>query len=323
MRSTSLRLLSGIILLFSVSKGFAQTGADLLIKPWSDAKTFEARGDALFTNDGHVKKSDEDFTLNKFEIEGRFRVIPGEVISPRVGVDYKFLDLGGDFHKLPDQLTDQSIALGAGILEKNGWIFAVKVGVGYAGPSPYQDGNAFYGLFDFIVGHEIDENSQIGFVIDYDGNRSNYRDIPIPGFAYRFWTYNHQINVALGFPYTSIEFHPTKDSRIEAVYSVPDDLRILASYEFIPQWSVFGSVSRTIDTFYWDDTKDVTDRLFFQQRRAELGIQYSPTPLIDARIAVGYAWDQEFSVGFSASNTDLVADISDEPYLRAGLVWKY
>jgi len=312
------------MIVLGCSTVWGQTGADLLIKPWSDdVSAIEARGDALVLSQGYVRKSDDDFTLSKYEAEGRFRIIPGEVISPRVGFDFKFFDIGGHSSVLPNQLTDESVALGAGILEKNGWIFAVKGGVGYAGSSPFSDGNAFYGLFDFVVGHEIDKNSQIGFVLDYDGNRSNYRDIPLPGFAYRFWTYKHQIQLAIGFPYNSIEFHPTTNTTFEAVYSIPDDLRIFASYEFIPHWSVFGSVSRTIDTFYSDATKDVTDRLFFQQRRAEMGVQFSPVKNLDFRLAAGYAWDQEFSVGFSASNTDLVADISDEPYIRAGVVWKY
>jgi len=56
-----------------------------------------------------------------------------------------------------------------------------------------------------------------------------------------------------------------------------------------------NSVSRTIDTFYLNTTEDVTDRLFFQQRRVEIGVQYSPYPMLEFRLAGGYAWDQEFS----------------------------
>ncbi len=313
-----------VIVVLSSSVLYAQTGPDLLIKPWSDtARTFEVGGDALVLDKGYSKKSDHDFTLSQYEVEGRFRIIPGEVISPRVGFDYKLFDLGGSVPELPKQLTDESIALGAGIYKEGGLILAVKGGIGYAGPDPFTDGNAFYGLFDFIIGYDIDENSQIGFVLDYNGNRSSYRDVPLPGFAYRFWQYNHQVLVALGFPYTSIEFHPTKQIKLEATYSIPDDLQLFGSYEIIPHCSVYGSLSRTINTFYLDTTQNVQDRLYFQQRRAELGVQYSPRPDFDFRLAVGYAWDQEFSIGFSSSNTDLLADISDEPYVRAGIVWKY
>ncbi|CAN5595243.1 hypothetical protein BH10PLA1_BH10PLA1_19960 [soil metagenome] len=324
MRFTSLRLIVGIFLLFCASTGFAQTGADLLIKPWPEGvKDFEVRGDALSLSQGYVKKTDNNFTLAQYETEGRFRIIPGEVISPRVGFDAKYFDLGGGYKQLPGQLSDTSIALGAGVLEKNGWIFALKAGVGYAGPQPFTDGNAFYGLFDFVVGHKIDDNSQIGFVLDYDGNRSTYRDVPLPGFAYRFWTYRHQIQIAVGFPYDSIELHPTQNTSVELVFSIPDDLRIFAAYEFIPHWSAFGTVYRTIDTFYWDQTANVNDRLFFQQRRAELGIQYSPNEALDFRLAAGYAWDQTFGTGFTANNTDRIAAIADEPYVRFGIVWKY
>jgi len=320
----SLRAAITLLVIFSGSAAWAQTGPELLIKPWSDnASTFETRGDAMYQADGHANKTDEKFTLSQYELEGRFRIIPGEVVSPRVGFDVKYFDIGGNVSGVPDQLSDQSIALGAGLYQKGGLILAAKAGIGYAGPTPFSDGNAFYGLFDFIIGYDIDENQQFGLVLDYNGNRSSYRDIPLPGFAYRFWTYNRKVQVALGFPYDSVEFHPTKQIKLEAVYSIPDDLRLFGSYEFIPHWSLFGGVSRTINTFYLDTTQDTTDRLFFQQRRAEMGIQFSPRPDFDFRLAAGYAWDQEFSIGFSSSNTDLVADVSDEPYVRFGLEWKY
>jgi hypothetical protein len=323
MRFTSLCLLGAALLITTGSSLLAQTGADLLIRPWSDdAKTVESRADALFLGDSHVKESGEDFSLARYEAEGRFRIIPGEVKSPRVGFDYKLLDMGSGISGVPDQLVDASVALGAGVLKQSGWIVAVKGGVGYAGSSPFSDGNAFYGLFDFVIGYEFDETSQFGFVLDYDGNRSNYRDVPIPGFAYRFWNERYGAQIAIGFPYSSIEIKPTSKWSIEAVYSVPDDLRLSTSYELIPHWSLFGSVSRTIDTFYLNTTEDVTDRLFFQQRRIEIGVQYSPYPMLEFRLAGGYAWDQEFSTGFSASNTDLVADVSDAPYVHIGVIWK-
>ncbi len=319
-----LKWLLGVIVVLSGSVLHAQTGIDLLIKPWSDdAGTFEASVDALVLDKGHSQKTDHDFTLSQYEVEGRVRLIPGEVKSPRLGFDYKFFDLGGSVPGLPKQLTDESIALGAGILQQGGLILAVKGGIGYAGPAPFSDGNAFYGLFNFVIGYEIDDNSQIGFMVDYDGNRSSYRDIPIPGFAYRFWRYNHQLQLAVGFPYNSIEYRPTKQIKLELTYNIPDDLLLFGSYEIIPHWSVYGSVGRTTDTFYLDSTQNVQDRLFFQQQRVELGVQFSPQPDFDFRLAVGYAWDQEFSIGFSRRNTDLVADISDEPYVRAGIVWKY
>jgi hypothetical protein len=324
MHFKSLRCIAIGILLLAGSPVLAQTGADLLIKPWpDDVRELEVRGDALFLGPTHVKKSGDDFTLGMYEAEGRFRIIPGEVVSPRVGFDVKYFDLNKSNNGLPDQLTDQSVALGAGVLKTNGWIFALKGGIGYAGPTPFTDGNAFYGLFDFVVGKQLSENSQIGFVVDYDGNRSKYRDIPIPGFAYRFWNDPRDIEVAIGFPYTSIDFHPIPHSTFSAVLSIPDDLSIYGSYEVIPNWSVFGSISKTIDTFYLDSTASVRDRLFFQQRRAEVGVAYTPNDFFDFRLAAGYAWDQEFSVGFSSSRTTLVEDIADKPYVRLGLVWKY
>ncbi len=324
MRTTSLRLLGGMIVLIFASRGFAQTGADLLVKVWPDhVKDFEFRGDGLFLGDAHVKQSDQTFTLAKYETEGRFRIIPGETISPRVGFDLRYFNLGGSPAGVPNQLIDSSVALGAGIAQKDGWIYAVKVGAGYAGPNPFSDGNAYYSLFDFVIGKDLDENHQIGFVLDYDGNRSSHRDIPLPGFAYRVWTYSHRVQVTLGFPYTSIEFKPNRQTTFEAVYSAPDDYRISFGWEFIPDWSAFASVGRSIDSFYSNDLANSSDRIFFQQRRAEIGLKYTPNDLLSFSLAGGFAWDQEFSEGFSTSSTHLLGDISDEPYIRFVVTWQY
>ena len=57
----------------------------------------------------------------------------------------------------------------------------------------------------------------------------------------------------------------------------------------------------------------------FQQRRAEVGLRWEPRKDFLFSVAGGYAFGQEFSTGFDARDTDLVADVSDEPYLRFGV----
>jgi len=60
----------------------------------------------------------------------------------------------------------------------------------------------------------------------------------------------------------------------------------------------------------------------FQEREAEIGVTYR---LHDAGVgekdieftaAIGYAFSRELSVGFDSNNSRMLADVSDEPYVR-------
>ena len=71
-------------------------------------------------------------------------------------------------------------------------------------------------------------------------------------------------------------------------------------------------------TFFVDGLPENYDRLFFQQRRAEVGVRWEPRKDFNFSLAVGYAFGQEFSTGFDFRQTDEFTDVSDEPYVRVG-----
>lgn len=320
MRITSLGI---AVVLLLAPLASAQTGPDLMIRPWPKGDVLETRGEAAILGQGHVKLSDEDFTLARYSAEGRYRLYPNERADPRLGFEAKYLDIGGHYDVLPGQFSDHSVAFGMGVSDNNGWLAGASIGIGYAGVSPYNDGNGLYGKFDFAIGKTLSENQEIGFVLNYDGNRSVYRDVPLPGFAYRLRLYEQRMLLVVGFPYTSVNYKPDDRWTFEATWSIPDDFRVFVSYRVAPNFNVFARVTDQVDSFFWNDLPNDEDRIFFQQRRAELGLEFEPIEDLRATLAFGYAWDQEFSTGYNASETDLIADTSDEPYLRIGIDWRY
>src|SRR5436305_4346251 len=109
-------------ILFAVT-AHAQTSAGLLVKPWPDkSQLFEGHADAFFFEAGHVHRTDSSTRLNQYESTGRFRVLPGNEISPRVGYDFFFLDTHINSARIPRQLSDESVAFGTGIFKKVNWI---------------------------------------------------------------------------------------------------------------------------------------------------------------------------------------------------------
>ena len=163
-----------IAILLFVSSASAQTGPDLMVKPWPDkGQISDGSADDYFFNAGHTRQDGSSFRLADYESQGRFRILPGNEISPRIGYDFLLLDNHTNSPRIPKQLSDDSVAFGTGIAKwGDGWVAGVTVGIGYAGSSAFDIGRGWYGKADIIVAKEISDTDAIGLVLDYDGNRA-------------------------------------------------------------------------------------------------------------------------------------------------------
>ena len=296
----------------------AQTGSTLMLKPWAPEKLAEAQGSGIFENQGHTSNGN-DFQLSMYESYGRVRMFPGKEASPRIGYDFLALDIDSNDPALPDQLYDQSISAGTFVWQQNGWVAGVTAGVGYAGDSPFGDGNGWYYLASIGIGKELDKahESILAFVIDYDGNRTLFRDIPLPGVEY-VYRFDPTIRFTVGLPVTGVLWTPIDKLTIEANYTLTDRFDASVTYDVVKQFSVFGRLDTRREAF-WIDGADGDDRLIFQQRRVEAGVKFNPIENLSIVASGGYAFGQEFSFGWSERSSDEVADVSDELFFRVGL----
>ena len=170
----------GLLLTTAVVR--AQTGPDLLIKPWPRDRVVETESSAIFYNETTTGNAPDDgssryarFTLNEYSSEGRARLFPRDEnvrADPRFGYNVEYLKLDTNDPNLPKKLTNESIAFGMGIADYDGWLAGISAGIGYAGAGAFQDGNGYYGRADLAVGRDLDKNTTFGVVLDYDGNRS-------------------------------------------------------------------------------------------------------------------------------------------------------
>ena len=314
----------GAPLLAGASGAMAQTNSALLVTPFPKEETHVSETTALFLESGHVAESgvDEDFQLGIYGSTGRFRLIPGELKSPRIGYDVTYLDLDTSFEGLPERLVDQSVAVGFPIAQIDDWIFGASLGVGYAGDGGYGDGDAWYGLASVAAFRQLDDKTGLAFVLDYDGNRTFLPDVPLPGFAY-IKQVQDRLRMTVGVPVSSIEWTPSDRLTVELSYYIPEDVRVDIGYEIVDDIVIFGRARQQRDGFYFDGLPENHDRILFEQRRAEAGIRYEPWQGFNFDIALGYAWSTEFSEGFDSRESNEIADVSDEPYLRAGLELRF
>lgn len=264
-------LVSILMLLSLVSPSVrAQTGPDLLVKPWPEKEQFfDGSADGYFYNAGHLKDTHNAFQLFDYESTGRFRILPGNEISPRLGYDVTFLDTHSHNKQVPDQLSDESIAIGTGIAKWDKWVAGITLGVGYAGTSAFDVGSGWYGKADLVVAREINDNDAVGFILDYDGHRTYLPDVPLPGvgFSHRF---DPKLQMVAGIPFSSVSWKPVEHVDLELQYYLLQDFKASLGYEFIKGWTAFGKFDFIRDAFETPGLgKD--HRLLFYERRVGIG----------------------------------------------------
>jgi len=300
----------------------AQTGAALLVKPWPETnQVFEGAANSYFNTAGHIKESNNPFQLFEYESVGRFRIIPGNEISPRIGYDMKFFDNHTHNRQIPDQLSDESVALGTGIAKSEDWLFGITLGVGYAGSSAFDNGAGWYGKADLVIAREMSDTDALGIIIDYDGHRTYLPDFPLTGFGYSH-RFDPALQMVLGIPYSSIDWKPIKNVEVHGEYDLLTDMRINVGYEFVKHWIVYTRYDYERDAFSVSGLgKD--HRLLFFDRRAEVGVRFAPDQHLALKLGIGYSWGGDFTSGFDFRSDNRLADFSDTPYLRGGLELRY
>lgn len=313
-----------VLALLIASPAFAQTGSELLLKPFPKELGFDGSADLSFAENGHAQKTNQDFQLSTYELDGRVRLSPGDLASPRIGYDLKFLNLDTSIPKLPNQLVDMSVGIATPIGKYEDWIFAVQGSVGYAGDSFFGDGNGYYGKASIVAVKQLNKSDALVFGIDYDGNRTYKPDVPLPGFAY-IKRIRSDLLLTLGVPVTSIEWEPAEHVRVQFSYLLLDNVEGRVGYEVAKGLELYGSAAQRSDAFFLDGLGAGNARLLFQQRRAEMGVAYRLKDAgigdrdVELNAAVGYAWNGEFSTGYDQSDSRLLAKVSDVPYVRFGL----
>jgi hypothetical protein len=292
----------------------AQTGPALLLKPLlSEEETWESRGDALFLSSAEAEGV--DFDMSVVEVSGRFRE-QRERFIPRIGWDLAYYSLRSDTPTLDQDLLDTSVAVGLELGEYYNFRSGLTVGVGYAGNAPFGEGDAYYAKATLVLGKKLHRRTDLALVIDYDGNRTVFPDIPLPGIVYRH-EFDPRLSYVIGVPLSSVTWRPSEQWLIELTWNLVDRIDARVEYKLFKEATIFANVERREEGFTVDGLAD-NDRLLFEQKRAEVGVRVQPWEHTSFLLAGGYAFGSDFSIGFDQRDSEKLADISDEYYFRAG-----
>jgi hypothetical protein len=279
-------------------------------------------GNPIFESSGHIGGTDRN---DNIEVQwsdnwGAVRLDKTNQDSPFVAYRFLIGQMNTQTPLIRSTMDDVELAAGFHLGTLAGWKISTILGAGYDSTQPFVNEKGIFGIGDITAVHPINEHNSFLLSVDYNGNNAFLQDVPLPGFA--FIHHDEKLDFTLGYPDCRVVYRPVDKVIIRASYSVPYTAGIAAEYVPWQHFGFYGSAGNTMQGIVIAK-QDSIDRQFFQMRRVELGLRLIYTPLIDAGIGIGYAFDQGFSEGYDIRSLRNIAHISNEPYISLVLHGKF
>jgi hypothetical protein len=246
---------------------------------------------------GHTDAS-ADYQLTLVDLTARYRLAPDQKIDPRLGASLTYLNFDSDDPRLPDAMLDTSLASRLRRLRK-----PVRLAGG-----PHRRRRLRrrrrprrqlllrrqrlvpQGLLR--PRKKYNKTDAILLVLDYDANRTYKPDIPFPGVAFQKLIFGNpdpdvtggpfapQLLLTLGLPYTAIHWEPYDRLSFDVSYLIPDDFTARIDYDLATKrrtLGVYAGLDFRRNAFHANTLRHGDDRILFYQRRAEVGVRWTPT----------------------------------------------
>ena len=281
---------------------------------WDDQPHWADTTDELIViNKSRDKLSDTGVGIFYWDSHGRIKLDRDDP-NPKVSIGYRVLtmEIDSQLGSLPGGASDVAVvtAVELGRLNEQ-WTLHLIGGVGTANDNHFANEDAIYGIGTLHATQTIDPTRRLHVGLNYYGNRSIFPDVPLPYLMYE-QRVDETMAVVLGVPASSLRWQPVEGVAVELKYLVPVTLEARAAFYITPDLSVFAHYKSSRDGFYVHNRGN--RRLFYEMDRVSAGVRWV-SRLLDLSVAVGYAFDQEFTLGWDVRDTDTVADLSDEVFL--------
>lgn len=303
-------IFAGLTFLSVAASG--QTTSEMLISPWY-GDVFESQTDLFLFPSGHLTPGTGTAKLTEVDSQGRWR-FNQEDRAPAMGYGLHVIALGSEQQIVPPTLTDVSGGGAIPLGSIGGWDIDAEAGGGYAGNHVFSDGAAWYGRGTVLATHSFSADRELQFLVEYDGNRSTFPDVPLPGVEYRD-KLNDWFSFIVGYPTTSVTFKPVAPLECTFNWYIPESFDANLEYTFSPHWSVVGTFAAT-DLPFHSTTLPSDRRLFFLQNRFEAAVRWTLGDSFNVLVAAGYGFDRRLSSGWDERKLMPIASLSDQPYLR-------
>lgn len=300
-----------VVLLLTCGSAVAQTGAGLMLEPWKDGQRLEFSFDTRYFNQVSTTGVAGSSDVWEHESEARWRLDPEKAGSLSIGHEISYFD----WQRNAPDLVDESVAAGMRVYQDETWAVDVVAGVGIAGHPVYEHDEAIYFMGDTIATMNLDEKSSLLFFLNYNGNRSVWPDVPLPGIAYQRRS-SETLSYMVGVPRSSIHWQPMEQVKVGVAYTLPLTFDLSADWEFVERWHLFGMFENRFWAFQVQEIN--YQRLMLEQKRVETGLKWDICEHATLVLAGGYAFDMRQTTGFDVFSDRNEVWSSDEFYGRAG-----
>jgi hypothetical protein len=299
---------------------FAQTRSGLMLIPMPPEEVADLK---LEVNQYLQSETDTgfDYDMRLIAARGRILLAPSDKRrSPRLGWDFLHIDTETDDPRIPDDLTEASVAVGFGF-PAGGWILGFTAGIGFAGDQAF-NGRGAYGLASISGTKRLGERDILQLGLDFDGNRPIFPDVPLPVAIWtRIWS--AKLRTSLGFPFLGIQWKPAdwfsfSFRGVPGIFQTGD-----VTFHVHEKWDLFVRYRGANFRFFIDNFSNDNRRLFYTEQRAEFGITWRPTNEMDVIFTVGWAFEREYSVGWDVRDTSTLARLDETALFGLALQFNF
>jgi hypothetical protein len=168
-----------------------------------------------------------------------------------------------------------------------------------------------------------DQNAWL-FFLNYSNNRHFLNNVPLPGVGYSFQADERKLQGIVGFPFAAMRYKPTPDWNLQASIFGPRDVNAEIGRRIAGPVHLYTAFSWSPQEWLLADRADYSNRLFFDKKRAGLGLR---SPLGDGflvDVLGGRQFDQRFFVNDSSSIRDVsIAGLPPAWFMEAKLSYRF
>ncbi len=313
-----------LILFLSPNILFAQIGGP---PPTKKARlVFDYITDTLMLNsprqiNGGQRVGFADLDLNIIKNKKYILTLSAAIESLNTGLND--LEIGESNTLVNNFLTNQSFEIsGTKFINDKGKSTSIIVNYGSASDNPFgrQQDSAINltALYSF----ERQSKSQWSILANFSNNRAFLNNIPLPSFLYLYMPTRY-FTATMGFPFVSFRWMDFK-SYVYSVFLTPSG----AGFDLA--WRIFGPAMfytkfrYMVQTFMHENRIKEEDRLFYEDKKLEFGINSFLSKTLKASIGLGYSFDRKVYEGESIFNIESARkNLSEDFYLRTNLTFNF
>jgi hypothetical protein len=193
----------------------------------------------------------------------------------------------------PDDLYEY--VLGATYLRQLGEERSVSVNASFGSASdhPFADGSVDTLGATATYGFASSPRSKWLLLVNYSNNRPILNGIPLPGFAYTYVP-SREFRLTVGAPFAAIYWQFAPDWSLTAFTVIPWVARASVAYRITGPVQLFASFDFSQQTFLRLGRANEKERIFYDEKKATLGVRSPLSSVLSAELEGGYAFGRRF-----------------------------